>query len=123
MKLVFQFCRILCFTFAGELLHAVLPFPVPAGIYGLILLLICLLTGILKLDKVDSAGQFLVDIMPVMFIPSAAGLLESRGLLQEFLVPFLIIVLISTWLVMIGSGRVTQFFLNQKERKGGEKHD
>ncbi len=123
MKLVFQFCRILLITFAGELLHALLPFPVPAGIYGLILLLVLLLTGIVKLKQVDTVGQFLVDIMPVMFIPSAAGLLDSWELLREFVLPFLILVLLSTWVVMAGSGRMTQFILTRKKRGKEEEHD
>ena len=35
---LFQFARILAFCFLGEVCHAVLPLPVPASVYGLVLL-------------------------------------------------------------------------------------
>ena len=38
-KYLFQFARILAFCFLGEFCHAVLPLPIPASIYGLVLLL------------------------------------------------------------------------------------
>ena len=33
-------------SFVGEILHAVLPLPIPASIYGLVLMLALLMTGI-----------------------------------------------------------------------------
>ncbi len=44
-KYIFQFARILAFCFLGEVLHAVLPLPVPASVYGLVLLLAALNFG------------------------------------------------------------------------------
>ena len=117
MKYIRQLSIILLITFIGEILHAALPFPVPAGIYGLMLMLALLLTGVLKLEQVEASGQFLVSIMPVMFIPSAAGLIDSWPMLQEFLLPFLLVTLISTWIVMGVSGRITQAIVTQKERR------
>ena len=38
MRFVKQFCVILFFSFAGELLHSWLPLPVPAAVYGIVLL-------------------------------------------------------------------------------------
>ena len=57
-------------SFVGEILHAVLPLPIPASIYGLVLMLALLMTGALKLDAVEDAGKFMIEIMPVMFIPA-----------------------------------------------------
>ena len=42
MKLVFEFARIAAFCFAGEVCHLVLPLPIPASVYGLMLLLAAL---------------------------------------------------------------------------------
>ena len=60
MKFVRQFMIILTISFVGELLHALLPLPVPASIYGLVLMLIGLQTGILPLSAVNEAGGFLI---------------------------------------------------------------
>ena len=77
MKLLYQFGVILAVTFVGELLYALLPLPIPASIYGLIVMLICLGTKVVKLSQVKIAADFLIDIMPPMFIPAAVGLADS----------------------------------------------
>lgn len=117
MKYIHQFCIILLISMAGEFLHRILPLPVPTGIYGLLLMLVMLLTGFLKLEQVEQTGAFLLEIMPLMFIPSAAGLLDSWTQLQTILLPFAIIILPVTWIVLGVSGRVTQAIIRRKERR------
>ena len=106
-------CLILLVSFAGELLNYLLPLPVPASIYGLVLMLVCLLTGIIKLDAVRDTACFLIEIMPLMFIPAATGLMTSWGIIRAKLFAYLAIAVITTVLVMVVSGRVTQFFLRR----------
>ena len=77
MKYLKQFGMILFISFLGEILRAVIPLPIPASIYGLVLMLTALLTGILPLEKVRDTGKFLIGMMPLMFIPAAVGLLDS----------------------------------------------
>lgn len=77
LKLLRQILIILLLSLVGEGLHALLPLPVPASVYGLVLMLLCLCTGILRLDQVERASDFLIEIMPVMFVPAAVGLTES----------------------------------------------
>ena len=113
MKYVKQFAMILLVSFAGELLNYLLPLPVPASIYGLVLMLVCLLTGIIKLDAVRDTACFLIEIMPLMFIPAATGLMTSWGIIRAKLFAYLAIAVITTVLVMVVSGRVTQFFLRR----------
>ena len=116
VKLLRQFLVIMAVSFVGEILHAVLPLPIPASIYGLVLMLALLMTGALKLDTVEDA-----EIMPVMFIPAGVGLMESWGELKAVLVPVLVITLVSTIVVMIVSGRVTQAVIRlEKKHKGGD---
>ena len=75
-KYLFQFARILAFCFLGEFCHAVLPLPIPASIYGLVLLLAALLLGLVQLDDVKEVGLFLTGIFPLLFVPAAAGVME-----------------------------------------------
>ena len=71
MKILRQFVIILLISFLGELLKAALPLPVPASVWGLILMLAALKTGVLKLSQVSDAAVFLIEIMPVMCMGSA----------------------------------------------------
>ena len=121
MKYLRQFLLILFISFLGELLKYFLPLPIPASIYGMVILFIGLLSGIIKLDAVKDVGKFLIEIMPVMFIPAGVGLMESWGELKSALVPVLVITLVSTIVVMIVSGRITQAVIRlEKRHKGGE---
>lgn len=119
MKYIRQFLWILLFSFAGELLKFVIPLPVPASIYGLLLLLLALVTGILRLESVKETSKFLIEIMPLMFIPAAVGLLESWDALSGILIQVLTATVVSTVLVMGVSGKVTQALIRKKQ--GGKR--
>lgn len=96
-----------------------LPLPVPASIYGMLILFILLLTGVLKLGSVKETGKFLIEIMPVMFIPAGVGLLESWGVLQPMLVKVLLITVITSLTVMIFSGWITQAVIRAGQKGAG----
>ena len=108
MKYARQFAIILVVSMIGEILNRIVPLPIPASIYGLILMFAALRAGIIKLNAVKETGYFLIEIMPVMFIPAAVGLLETWGLLRQVWLPFCVITLLSTIAVMAVAGHVTQ---------------
>lgn len=108
MKYLRQLLIILIFSFAGEVLHYLISIQIPASIYGLVLLFIAFMTGLIQLPQVEETAKFLIEIMPMMFIPAGVGLLESWGVLKPILVPVIVILIVSTFLVMGVSGLVTQ---------------
>jgi len=114
LKYLRQFSIILLISLMGEVLHSLIPFPVPASIYGLALLFLALTSGLLPLDKVKETGYFLIEIMPLMFIPAAVGLLGAYHVLLPVLLPYSVITLVSTLLVMLVAGRVTQFITGKE---------
>lgn len=118
MKYIKQFAIILLFTFIGEFLHAFLPLPIPASIYGLTLLFLALKFKLIAFDSVKDTGFFLIEIMPVMYIPAAVGLLESKDILAPVWVPYLVITLVSTVLVMAVAGLVTQQVRKRSVKRG-----
>lgn len=120
MKYLKQFLIIIAISFAGEVLKEILPFPVPASIYGMLIMLVMLGTGVIKLSQVSDVGDFLIEIMPVMFIPAAVGLLDSWKVLKPVLLPVLVITVVSTVVVMAVSGKVTQFVARRERKEGDE---
>lgn len=122
MKYIKQFTIILVISLIGEAFHHFIPLPIPASIYGLVLMLAGLKTGVIPLESVREASFFLIEIMPLMFIPAAVGLLDSWGLLRPILIPFVVITLVSTVVVMAATGRITQFFIksDKKKREGSD---
>ena len=119
MKYIRQFLIILAIAFAGEVCSYFIPLPIPAGIYGILLLFAGLMTGRIPLDAVKDVGHFLVEIMPVMFIPAAVGLIDSWGLIKNSLLQYAVIIVVTTVLVMAAAGRVTQHFIRKGGRRDG----
>lgn len=117
MRYLFQFARLLAFCFAGELLHTFLPLPIPASVYGLLLLLAALCTGIVKLEQVQEAGIFLTGIFPLLFVPAAAGVMDLWAELGKMLLPALVAIIPVTLLVFAVAGRTTQAVIRRKESK------
>lgn len=117
MKYIKQFGWIMLVTCIGEILKYFLPLPIPASIYGLCIMMLLLVCKVIKVDDVKDAGTFLIEIMPLMFIPAAVGIIVSWGQLKKIMLPVLLIIVISTVLVMIVSGCVTQFFIRREKRK------
>ena len=114
MKFLRQFMIILLLSFLGEVLKMFIPLPIPASVYGLVLMLVCLMTGVLKTSQVKDAAFFLIEIMPVMFIPAAAGLIDSWKVLQPLLLPILVITVVITVFVMVVTGKVAQMIAQKR---------
>ena len=74
MKYMKQLSIVLAITFLGEILNKLLPFPIPGSIYGFIIMLLCLQFKIIKLEKIKDIADFLIDIMPIMFVPAVVGI-------------------------------------------------
>lgn len=113
MKYIRQFCIILFISFLGEILNRVIPLPVPASIYGIIILFLGLLTGIIPLASVKETGKFLVEIMPIMFIPAAVGLMNSWDLIRASWASYIVMTIVTTVAVMVISGHVTQAIIRR----------
>lgn len=115
MKYIHQFLIIMTITFVGELLNSILPLAIPASVYGLLILLFCLFTKIIKIEQIEEVSNWLIIIMPVLFVPSAVSLMNVKEeLLQELLV-IGITVFVSTLVVMIVTGKVAQYMITRKD--------
>lgn len=122
MKYLKQFGIIIAISFVGEILKAIIPLSIPANIYGLVLMLLALVTKVIKLSDVKETAYFLVEIMTIMFIPAGVGLMVTWGALKSILLPVIVITLVTTVIVMAVTGRVTQLVI-RLERKRGKKHE
>lgn len=120
MRYVKQFGIIIVVSFLGEILHSLIPIPVPASIYGLVLMFAGLITGVIPYDSVKEVGTFLVDIMAIMFLPAAVGLMDAFDILRPVLVPFAVITVVSTIVVMVVSGKVTEIVMHHSKKTEDE---
>ena len=84
-------------------------------------MLAALCSGLLKVSDVKETAVFLIEIMPMMFIPAAVGLVNSYDVLRPQLLAYGVITIGTTFLVMAVSGWVTQAMVRRK--KGGADHE
>jgi lrgA family protein len=111
-----QFIYIIAFTFIGELLHFLIPLPIPASIYGIVLLFIALMKKWVKVSDIRETSTFLIAIMPVMFIPAAVGLIDSWQDIQSNFLKFAIVTVVSTFVVMGVAGYITQLTIRKSKK-------
>lgn len=122
MKYIKQFSIIALISLIGEALNHLIPLPIPASIYGVVILFICLETGIIPLSAVKETGMFLVSLMQIMFIPATVGLIDTWGVFAPNWIAYTVIIIVSTFAVMLLSGKVTQWVITLAKRKEAKKH-
>lgn len=120
MKYLRQTAVIFGITFLGELLHHFIPLPVPASIYGFAIMIFCLCTKIVKLEQVEETSDFLLAIMPIMFIPGGVALITAWDSLKSIIVPIAVISVVSTFITMIATGKVTELVMKLDRRHRDE---
>ena len=119
MQYLRQACLIFGFSFLGEMLNLLLPWPIPASIYGMALMFLALCTGLVKLEMVKDVGNWLVSIISLLFVAPAVGLMDSWAVIAPKIVPIVLIVLSTTFLTFAVSGIVTEKLM----KKGGADDD
>ena len=123
MNYIFQLALILGVSFVGELLNAVLPFPIPASVYGLILLFLLLCSKIIKLEQVEDVAGFMISVMPIFFIEPTVGIMNSYGLVKGKIAALFIAAFLSFAVVLAVTGLTAQAIMKYKNKKKGKDNE
>lgn len=123
MKYIKQIMIILLFSFLGELLNYIIPLSIPASIYGMALLFLALTTKIIKLEQIEDIAEYLLSIMLIFFVPSAVGIMDTFFEYQDSMLPIILIVIISTLVVLIVTGLVSQLMIKITSKKGDDNNE
>ena len=124
LKFLRQIFWIILFSCLGELCRYLIPYPIPASIYGMVLMFIALATKILPLDEVKDAGNFLVSFLPILFIAPTVNILACWDAIKNNLLVLVLIIIIPTVLTFGVAGSITQWFIRRKQKKnGGSDHE
>jgi len=117
MKYIKQLLIIFIFSFIGDVLNHLIPLPIPASIYGMVLLFIALSTKLIKLKQVETTAEFLLSIMLIFFVPASVGIIDTFFAHGSSILPIVVIAFISTLTVMAATGLVSQFVIRLKGKK------
>ena len=115
MKILKELAIIVGILFIAHITQYITKIPIPATVLGMIILLICLLTGIVKLGQIESVSQFFLDHLTFLFIPGGVGLIASLDLIKEQWLPILAVIILTTALVMAATGLTVQLLKGRRK--------
>ena len=119
MKYLSQFLIIMSFSLVGEVLQRLIPMPIPASVYGILLLFAAMCLGLVKLEQVQEVGAFLRSILPILFVPPVVGILENWAAIRSSVLAIILLAAATTAMTFFLSGRIAQWFTG----KGDENYD
>lgn len=113
-----QSALIFGFSLLGEALNRLIPLPIPAAVYGLVLLFAALCLKLVKVEQISKVSDFLLTILPILFVSPAVNLLESWNILAPQVIPIALLVVSSTILVFAIAGVISQLFCGKEKADG-----
>ena len=117
MHLLVQLGIILLFCLAGDLLSALLlPF-IPGNIIAMLLLFAFLLSRWLRLEQIETVGNFMLKNMAFFFIPSSVGIIRTYELVSNQIAALILITIVSTILTLVVTGYTVQFIMYLQEKR------
>lgn len=116
------FLIILLSSLAGNIISSVSGLSVPGSIFGMLILLVLLLTKVVKLETVEPSASLLISLMIVMFIPSTVNLMNVYDKFLSMLPQVLIIGIVSTIITIGVSAWTIDKLLSKKEETDGNSH-
>lgn len=117
MKYLRQVTIIFAAALLGELLRRIIPLPVPASVYGLVLMFGALYFGVVRVEQVKETSDFFIDLMPLMFVTPAIAILTHFAAVRRIIFQFTAVAVIST-LVSIGAAGLAAQFVIRRGRRG-----
>ena len=100
-----------------------LPFAFPASVIAMVLLLICLLTGILKVEHIREKSDFLLANMAFFFIPAGVNVINYLDILKASWLPLLVICLSTTVITFAATAFSIRLTVHLLKKKGGQQHE
>ena len=119
MKIICQIAIIFTICWISQIVEAILPFPFPVSVIGMVLLLILLLVRALKVDHIREKSDFLLSNMAFFFIPAGVSIINYFDILASNLIPLLVICLVSTLLtfaVTVWAVRLTRYLMDRRKK-------
>lgn len=116
MKIILQIGVVLAICLLGEGVSLLLPIPFPGSVIAMILLFLLLLSGLLRPEHIRQKSDFLLQNMAFFFIPAGVGIMEYAEDLLPFLLPLLLICVITTVLTFAASALTAKLVIHLQEK-------
>lgn len=116
MRYLFQICVIMLFVFLGEVLGYLIPLPIAGSIYGLVLLFIALVTGVVKLSWVSDVADWLHQVMPLFFVAPAVAIIDVWADISDIWWKLVLLLVIAYVVTMVATGVTADRLIGRTNR-------
>ena len=123
MKIIKQIGIIFTVCWGSLVIEKILPFAFPASVIGMILLLICLMAGILKMEHIQEKADFLLENMAFFFIPAGVSIINYFDVLKNSVIQLIVICVVSTVVTFAVTAYTVTFTIRLMNRRKEEKRD
>ncbi len=98
----------------GELLTRGLSLPFPGPVVGMLLLLLSLRVPAVR-EPVAACANFLLTHLSLLFVPVGVGVMTHLGLVGQFGVRMLVVIVLSTWIGLAVTALTLQLFRDARD--------
>lgn len=115
-RVCMQMLLIYAICLTGEKIASLLAIGVPGNIVSMILLLVFLLSGVIRMESISLAADFLLDHMAVFFVPAAVAIMGNFDIIAPNLLKLLFVCLLTTVLVFFVTSFTVSTVMNLMAR-------
>ena len=108
MKILGQLGIIIGIYLLGEFLCNILHLPIPGSILGMLLLLAALSLKLIHVEQLKQTVDFFLEHITFFLIPSGVSIMVTYQVVLDKLIPFFIVNIVATLLVLIATGYTIQ---------------
>ena len=109
VQLVLQLSLLIVIWWIASIIQQQLNLPISAGVIGLLLVLLALLSGIFKLQWIKTGSDFILGELVLLFIPCVVGIIKYKNLFLTQGWQLVLAVSIGTICVMVATAYSVYF--------------
>lgn len=123
MKVLKSLALLFFLCWVGDVVSAYLPLPIPGSVISMVLLLLLLLFGILKQQQVQPVGNYLLENMGILFLPSLVMVVEIWPLLRMYLFEIFFIGIVVTFVTFVVTALSLKGLVAWQRKRREARHD
>lgn len=109
IRVLLSLALLFLMLYLGKLLAVLFPIGISDSIWGMLLLFLCLVLGLVKVEWITPSARPLTRYMTIFFIPVCAEIIEHTDVLKTHFVSFVLANMISTLFSLVCIGLFAQW--------------
>lgn len=123
LKFVLQMGILIFIYQTGNFVVSFFHLPFPGNVLGIVILFFLLWLGIIKVNHIETAANWLLKHLGFFFIPISVGLMTLGNTLIKNGLPVLLVLIVSAFVGLVSAGKTAQAIIIKNEKDQVNQHD